>query len=508
MANRSAILAIRIIADGTDASKGFDQTASSADKFGKGLNKASAVAVAGLAVMGAGALSAANAASDLGESTNAVQKVFGDASPTIAAFGETAAESAGLSQRAFNELATSTGSLLTNFGYSAQDAADQTTELASRAADMASVFNTDVSTALDAINSGIRGEAEPLRAFGVNLNDASLKAKALELGLYSGKGALDANAKAQAAIAITMEQTSKTAGDFADTSDGLANRQRILTSEWENAQASLGEQLLPYMEQGLGYFSSMIKFVSDNESAVKKLVVGVAALAVAVIAINTAYRIYQATAAAFTVVQNILTSSTLKATVQTIAYNAIIGAVRLAIVIWTAAQWALNVALNANPIGLVVLAIAALVAILYVAWTRSDRFREIVTKAFNAVKGAAVSFGNAVADAFQSALSWLQRVWDKIMAIKNAIAGGIGKLLGAVGLNAAAPATYGAPPSSAGALAYSARSSGPVITGPVTITIAGTTGDPYAIARNLKRALAGYDISQGRTQNAPLAVAW
>lgn len=51
-----------------------------------------------------------------------------------------------------------------------------------------------------------------------------------------------------------------------------------------------------------------------------------------------------------------------------------------------AAQWVLNAALNANPIGLVVVAIAALVAGLVVAYQKSETFRNIVNAAFGAVK--------------------------------------------------------------------------------------------------------------------------
>ena len=49
---------------------------------------------------------------------------------------------------------------------------------------------------------------------------------------------------------------------------------------------------------------------------------------------------------------------------------------------WTVAQGALNVVMSANPIGLVVLAVVALVAIFVVAYKKSDKFREIVDKAF------------------------------------------------------------------------------------------------------------------------------
>jgi hypothetical protein len=79
---------------------------------------------------------------------------------------------------------------------------------------------------------------------------------------------------------------------------------------------------------------------------------------------------------------------------------------------WAAAQWVLNAALSANPIGLVVLAIAALVGAVILAWKHSDTFRRVVTAAFKAVGAAA---------------TWL---WEKaIYPAFTAIRGLIGNVL-------------------------------------------------------------------------------
>lgn len=81
-------------------------------------------------------------------------------------------------------------------------------------------------------------------------------------------------------------------------------------------------------------------------------------------------------------------------------------AVAVATGAWTAAQWLLNAALNANPIGLVILAIAGLAAGLVLAWNKSETFRNIVTGAFDAVKRAA----SAVWD-------WIKTNWPLLLAI-------------------------------------------------------------------------------------------
>jgi len=249
----TAILKVDILSDFHD--KGLRRGNTALAKFGKLAKVGAAAAGVGLV---AGATKAVSAASNLAESTNAVNVVFGKSADTITDFGKTAADAAGLSRREFQELAVGTGSLLVNFGYSTQDAADATVTLGQRAADMASVFNTDVGTALEAVNAGLRGETEPLRKFGVNLNDATLKAKALELGLYDGVGALDQNAKAQAAYAVILEQTQAVQGDFANTSGSLANVQRRIGAQFENIAAQVGQALLPAVEAAANWIADVL----------------------------------------------------------------------------------------------------------------------------------------------------------------------------------------------------------------------------------------------------------
>ena len=471
--------------------RGFRDADREVGKFSQATTAAAAV-VGGVLV--AGTVKAIKAASDLGESTNAVTKVFGESTATITAFADTAAESVGLSKKAFQTLATSTGSLLTNFGLSTADAADATVELGKRAADMASVFNTDVSRAMEAVNAGLRGESEPLRAFGVNLNDATLKAKALELGLYDGTGALDANAKAQAAMAVILEQTSAVAGDFADTSDGMANSQRILTAQLEDTTAELGEALLPVVEDGIGLLRKFAEWAGENTGTVKALVVVLGSLVAIVLAVNAA----------------------------TSAYTAIQAVVKAATAAWTGVQWLLNAALTANPIGLVVVAIAALVAGIVLAYQKSDAFRAIVDAVARVLRDVLLwviqrlidyyswwwEQITRVADALSGPLKWaidmVKRAIDlwltplrtaidllgRVMDIAGKAGGIIGKVGGIFGLHSLPPtippltpdvaARNGLAPAAAGA------GSSQLV---VNVTVNPLTGNPYVLGRQIARAV-------------------
>lgn len=191
---------------------------------------------------------AVGAASDLEESTSKAQVVFGDFFDDIQDFAATAPQALGLANSAALEFTGTFGNLFTALGLSQQAAADLAPEIVSLGADLASFNNLEVTDALDKLRAGLVGEAEPLRALGVNLNAAAVEAKALELGLAGSSAELDDAAKVQARYALILEQTTNAQGDFARTSDSIANRQRTLQAEFQQFQATVGEALLPAFE--------------------------------------------------------------------------------------------------------------------------------------------------------------------------------------------------------------------------------------------------------------------
>jgi hypothetical protein len=193
--------------------------------------------------------STVRAASDLNESMNAVSVVFGDSAEQVLQWGQDNAAAFGLSRRAFNQSITPMGALLKNTGLDMDVVTSSSLQLAQRAADMASVFNTDVQQALQAIQAALRGEADPIEKFGVSMKAAAVEARALADSGKESVSALTEQDLALARVAIVLEQTSALQGDFARTSDEAANASRIARARFEDAQATLGEKLLPVLAQ-------------------------------------------------------------------------------------------------------------------------------------------------------------------------------------------------------------------------------------------------------------------
>lgn len=105
--------------------------------------------------------------------------------------------------------------------------------------------------------------------------------------------------------------------------------------------------------------------------------------------------------------------TTARSTVATIASTVAQKAAAVASKAWAAVQWLLNAAMTANPIGLVVAAIALLVAGIILAYKHSETFRAIVDAAFRAV-GVAVEW---MVDKVQAAFGWVKDHWPLILGI-------------------------------------------------------------------------------------------
>jgi hypothetical protein len=247
----------------------------------KGLNQANAAfanlqtsigslgrnfAVLGAAAVGVGAFlgKSVGAASDLAESTNAVNVAFGNSAAGILAFGETAATSLGTSQVEFNNAAVRFSAFADRIVGSGNDASKFIADISVRASDFASVFNIEVAEALGVFQSGLAGEAEPLKRFGINLLDSEVKAYAAANGIGELGRQLTETEKVQARYGLLMEATSKTSGDFANTSDGLANSMRIMKAEIADTQARIGRELLPVLESVIPVVREMVSEFGDK----------------------------------------------------------------------------------------------------------------------------------------------------------------------------------------------------------------------------------------------------
>ena len=480
----SATLVLRILADSKDASDALGATGDSAGK----LERAALPAAAALGAVVAAGYGAAQSASDLAESQNKVAVVFGDAAGEMDAWASTAATSMGMSKQAALDAAGSMGTLFTQLGFASSESADMSQAMVGLSADLASFHNLSggAAEATDMMSAAMRGEYDSIQRVIPTLNAAAVEQRALaDTGKTSASALTDAE-KAAATYALIMEGAGPAVGDFANTSDSAANQQRILSATLADATAALGAAFLPALQAVVPLLTSAASWAGQNTTALAVLagVVGVASAAI--LALNTAAKVY-------TSVATLAQSATLKATAAwvaetatkvanvaittamtaaALAYTAAQKIAQAASKAWTAVQWLLNAALTANPIGLVVAAVAALVAGFVIAYKKSEAFREVIDSVWNALK---------------TAWEWVKKLIDRLGDLHfPSPPSWLGKLM--PGGNMAAPAL--APTVRAGAPVSSSSSGG------IVVNISGAL-DPDAVARQLRRVLATHDRRTG-----------
>lgn len=230
------------------ADKAFTNAAKKLAKFG----------AIGIGVAGVVGKKLVDAGSDLAESQSKVQVVFGKSSKVVEDFAKNAADSMGMSRQKALEATGTYGNLFQAFGVGQTQAASMSTSLVQLAGDLASFNNASPEDVLLALRSGLSGEAEPLKRFGIAINDARLKQEALNMGLYNGKGILSVNAKTQAAYALIMKDSTLAQGDYARTADGVANTMRSLQANFADVSAELGQILIPYFQRLLSVVKDSI----------------------------------------------------------------------------------------------------------------------------------------------------------------------------------------------------------------------------------------------------------
>jgi hypothetical protein len=252
---------------------------------------------------------------------------------------------------AFAELVNATGS------------ANQAQDLLIRAQDIAAATGNDLTTVVTALAKGVNGSTTALYKL-----DPSLRT-------VVGVGAeFD-----DVLNALTIHQGA--AADAANTTQG---KMKNLTIQLDEAKESIGAALIPAVTALLDKLIPLATWAGENSKLFLIFAGVIGGLSVAVLAVNAAMKVYQAT-----------------------------------LVVVKAAQAALNFVMSANPIGLVVIAIGALVAALVLAYNKSETFRDAVDAMFKFIKvaiGESVEFIkgylNTVMGFYKSIFNGIASLWN------------------------------------------------------------------------------------------------
>lgn len=399
MAGRSAILSVKILVDAAQAATGLDQASGKFDKFSNTMGKLAVPAAAVVGGLVAFGKTAVDEASRVQQAYGALDSVFGKNAATVKQWANDAATSVGLSKGEYAEFASVLGAQLNNLTGDADLAMSGTQDLITLGADLAATFGGTTSEAVDALSAALRGEADPAERYGLALNQTQVNAYLAAKGLDNLTGDALTAAKAQAVMELATEQAGGAVGQYGRELDTVAGAQQTASAQWKNAKSDLGNALLPAVAAVTSKLADMAKWLSDNKSLVTTFAAVVGSLAAAILLVNGALKAW---------------------TVATKVWQGVQKAA-------TAVQWLWNAAMNANPVMLVVTAIAALVGAVIYLWNTNEGFRNFVLGMWEGIKAAAVAAWewiknavtnvvNALTTAWQAFYSWISGVWEGIKA--------------------------------------------------------------------------------------------
>lgn len=266
---------IEYVGDASSLSRANGQATKSMGKLSGGLSKLGRAALIAGAALGTamvvGTVKAVEAASDLNESMNKSNVVFGKQAKAVARWSKTTANAFGISQSAALEAAAGFGGMFKAAGQAGEEAANMSELFVKAAADLGSFFNVDPTQALEDLRSGLAGESEPLRKFNIFMNEATIKTYAYKHGIAEAGSELTENQKILARQGFILDHIGKASNDFAETSESLANVQRRLRAQVTDLAAALGSKLLPTLADAGDRFSDFMNRLSKAKGFEAKL---------------------------------------------------------------------------------------------------------------------------------------------------------------------------------------------------------------------------------------------
>lgn len=371
------------------------------------------------------------AASDLNEVVSKTGEVFGPQAKMVTDAAQEMADQFGMSKTVYLEAASGIGLVAKASGLTRKAAAGLSTDFAQLAADASSFYDVPVEEALTAMKSGLVGEAEPMRRFGVLLSEAAVKNEAYRLGIAATGAELTEGQKVQARSSLIMKGMSDASGDLARTQDSVANRLREIRGRITNFAADLGGKALPAVEWFLSALIKAPKVIGKMVTSVKEYLTTNETMKPVLDGVKTAVEAFitgvKEVPQVFTTVKDaisgfiqenewvktVLDQVALAVGAFVAAFLAVMGVQKVIAVIKavTLAIKGLFLAMAANPVGLVIAAIVALAVVLYSAYQRFEGFRNVVNAVAGALKGA-----------FLTAVEWVKTKWAEFgPAIKSGI---------------------------------------------------------------------------------------
>jgi hypothetical protein len=293
-----------------------------------------------IALMGAGMVKVAGDAEEL---QSKFKQVFGTMSDDVEEWADTYGNAAGRATTDLQDMLATTGSIVKAMGLTDEAGAEFSETITQLSVDMASFHNSADIEAFNALRSAVTGEYEPMKRFGVVINEAKVEQELLNMGIAGGtKAATDAE-KAQARLNIIMGATADAQGDAVRTAGSFSNQMKALTADAKEFGEEIGRELLPMAQGLIAAGREVIGKLSELDSGTKTAIVGTGLFAAAVGPAVWALGSMAGGVGQIIALYKVYQASTIAATIATKGFTA---------------------AILANPVTLAIAGIATLAAVL------------------------------------------------------------------------------------------------------------------------------------------------
>lgn len=398
-------LTILLQADTTGFAKGIQDAQTGVQKMSKSVNRAAQVASVALAGLTAVAVDFAKAAAEDEQSARVLAQTLKNTTGATEAQTQAVEDYISATSLALgiqdDKLRPSLGRLLR----STEDVAEAQ-KLLNLSLDISAATGKDVDAVANALGKAYDGNAVALGRLGLGVDSSILKSKDFGVVYDDLAKKFDGFAKTEAAT---------TQGSFAR-----------LTVAVDEAKESIGYGLLPFVGPLADSLARLAPIIEQNSELILTIGAVVGALSVAIIglkfaliatnaimvitttigaALKIGYLTLAAATGSATAAQTLAELTYKKSIVALVAYNVAMAGLAVKTAVVTAAQYAFNLALSLNPIGLIVLAVAALAAAFVLAYKKIEPFRDLMDSIFEKIKniGTAIKespIGKAIAKAF------------------------------------------------------------------------------------------------------------
>lgn len=196
---------------------------------------------------------------------------FGSASKDADTFAKMAVSKFGLSEVAAKKLTGTFMAMANGIGLSQAAGAKMSIQMSGLAADMASFFNTDYETTMNALEGIFTGQSRALKQFGVVMNEANLEAFRLSRGIQTAYSDMNEAQRAALRYNYVLAQTANSQNDFARTSMSWANQMRQLAMNWQSLTTTVGNSLIQLLTPVVAILNKILSAAIAVVNAIAKI---------------------------------------------------------------------------------------------------------------------------------------------------------------------------------------------------------------------------------------------